>query len=360
MSKRLSLVLLASALLVASCTSSAAETMITTTTVPTTTTTTTVPTTTTTSTTTTSTTTTTIPPIPVFDTINGLESLTDESLGVVAIKIDNHPNARPHTGLQSADVVYELPVEAGLTRFIAMFEINELEKVGPVRSLRPTDLSIVNPLDVPLQVSGGSNWVLLKARQAGTKLLTDNGNGTYRDNARRAPHNLYADTTEVRERIAELEWGPMTPGNLFVYGEADELTETVSTITIPFSQQPPSVWVWDEDRWLHSYRDKVHTSYGLDGEEAQVWADTLIVIQANRYTARPPKPSDGKAVPAMDLLGTGDALILHDGMLGYATWERENNDDTIHLYNEDGSDVVVEPGMIWVSIVPTSETITWE
>ena len=296
----------------------------------------------------------------MFDTINGLEPLGEESLGAVAIKIDNHPNARPHTGLQSADVVYELPVEAGLTRFIAMYEINELEKVGPVRSLRPTDLSIVNPIEVPLQVSGGSNWVLFKARQAGTMLLTDNGNGTYRDNSRRAPHNLYGDTSVIRSRVAELDWGPLSPGNLFTYGVADELAETVSEITIPFSQQPPSVWVWEEDRWMHFYRDTPHTSIDPDGEESQVWADTLIVIRAQRYTARPPKPSDGKAVPAMKLLGTGDALVLHDGMLGQATWERVNEEDTIHVYNEDGSEIVIEPGMIWISIVPTSETITWE
>lgn len=308
------------------------------------------------------TTTTTIPPVEVFDTINGLERLDDEELGVLAIKIDNHPNARPHTGLQYADVVWELPVEAGLTRYIAMYDRYQLEKVGPVRSLRPTDPAIVNPIEVPLQVSGGSNWVLREVRASGTHLLTDNGNGTYRDNSRSAPHNLYADTTQLRERVDELGWGLALPGNLFSFGTADALGMDVSSITIPFSSQPPAVWEWDAttEQYAQSYGDTPHTSFDIDGEEQQVVADVLIVIMADQYTARPPKPSDGKAVPAMDLIGSGDALILYDGQMSEVYWERPATEDFIAITHEDGTPVTFEPGIVWVSIVPTSQTVTWE
>lgn len=307
------------------------------------------------------TTTSTLPPIEVFDTVNGLEPLTDESLGVIAIKIDNHPRARPHTGLQYADIVYELPVEAGLTRFIAFYDRFEVQKVGPVRSLRVTDPSIVNPIDVPLQVSGGSTWILRKVKASGTKLLEDTKNGTYRDNSRRAPHNLYADT-EVLRAYVEGRWGNVFPGNMFTFGESEELQEPASRLTIPFSNQPPSIWEWDDvlGKYLHSYADKPHLSYDTDGAEEQVTIDTLIVIMADQYTARPSQPSYGTAVPAMDLVGTGEALVLYDGGIGPAVWTREAVADSITLTNLDGSAVTIEPGYIWVSIVPTTRTVTWE
>lgn len=307
------------------------------------------------------TTTSTLPPIEVFDTVNGLEPLTDESLGVIAIKIDNHPRARPHTGLQYADIVYELPVEAGLTRFIAFYDRFEVSKVGPVRSLRITDPALVNPVEVPLQVSGGTTWILKKVRDSGTKLLTDNKNGTYRDNARSAPHNLYADT-EVLRAYVEGRWGNVSPGNLFVYGEADELEDVASQITIPFSEQVPSIWNWhaEAETYLHSYGDTPHMSIDVDGAEAQVTANTLIVIFAGRYTAHPPNPSWGKSVRGMDLVGTGDALVFYDGRTGKATWIREDIKDSIALLNLDGSPVTIRPGVIWVSIIPTERTVTWE
>ena len=318
---------------------------------------------------TTTTTTTTIPQVEVFDTISGLEPLTTDPLGVVAIKVDNHPNARPHTGLQYADVIYELPVEAGLTRFIALYDRYELPKVGPIRSLRPTDPNIVNPIDVPLQVSGGANWVLAEVRSLGTKLLTDDGNGTFRDRARAAPHNLYADTQDVRTRVTDLGWGVAQPGNLFTYGEPEPLGVLAGTITIPFSAQPPSIWKWDRSiaRYRHWYADEPHTSFNLEGlsdetpqgSEEQVTASTLIVIQAGRFIASPPSPSDGKAVPAMDLQGRGSAFIFRDGRVMEAEWVREAVEDPITIVDPDEVPVVIEPGVVWVSIQPTSEELTW-
>ena len=141
-------VLVASALLVSSCTSAeSAETTTTTTLAPVTTIATT---TTTTAPPTTTTTTTTIPEPEVSAAINGLpaeDDLVDRR--VVAVKIDNHPNARPQSGLDVADAVYEVLVEAGLTRFIALFHQSDADHVGPNRSGRPTDSQVMG------QMAGG-------------------------------------------------------------------------------------------------------------------------------------------------------------------------------------------------------------
>ncbi|HEX9977599.1 MAG TPA: DUF3048 domain-containing protein, partial [Acidimicrobiia bacterium] len=122
------------------------------------TTTTTPPTTTTSSTTTLpdSTTVTTFPP-DFASPLNGLAAEDDILVDrrAIAIKIDNHPVARPQSGLQAADAIIELLVEGGFTRFIALFHDNDTDYIGPVRSLRATDSTLVTAIGAPLVISGG-------------------------------------------------------------------------------------------------------------------------------------------------------------------------------------------------------------
>jgi hypothetical protein len=65
------------------------------------------------------------------------------SRAALAIKVENHPLARPQAGLNAADIVYEEPVEGGLTRFIAVYQCASSDRVGPVRSGRTTDPNVL-------------------------------------------------------------------------------------------------------------------------------------------------------------------------------------------------------------------------
>ena len=71
---------------------------------------------------------------------------------VVAFKIDNNINARPQSGLQEADSVFEILVEGGMTRFLAFFLDNTSKYLGPIRSARPTDPTVIRPYDGTLVV----------------------------------------------------------------------------------------------------------------------------------------------------------------------------------------------------------------
>ena len=68
---------------------------------------------------------------------------------VLAVKIDNIVDARPQTGLQAADLVYVIPVEGGLTRFMAVFSSHVPAVVGPVRSAREDDLNVLRQFGRP-------------------------------------------------------------------------------------------------------------------------------------------------------------------------------------------------------------------
>ena len=114
---------------------------------------------------------------------------------VVAFKIDNNINARPQSGLQEADSVFEILVEGGMTRFLAFFLDNTSKYLGPIRSARPTDPTVIRPYDGTLVVSGATDGLIPAIRELGVPVLEEvNAPAMFRIGSRKAPHNLYADT----------------------------------------------------------------------------------------------------------------------------------------------------------------------
>ena len=73
----------------------------------------------------------------------------------MTVKIGNTQEAHPLSGIEQADVVYEEVVDGGITRLAAIFNSDAPERVGPVRSVRPTDQSIVWPIGGVFAYSGG-------------------------------------------------------------------------------------------------------------------------------------------------------------------------------------------------------------
>lgn len=323
------------------------------------------PTTTAMSTTTTTTTTTTVPPVLGDPSpVNGVP-VEDPALldrRVVAVKMDNHPDARPQSGIQEADAVIELLVEAGLTRFIGLFHQSDSEYYGPIRSLRPTDPALVKPLGAVLQISGGQGWVQSIAANSGVKLLGESSPNTFRvRNGRVRERTLYGSTEAMRQ-VADTRGHsddpPATP--FFEFGEPPPSTVTATEITLDWSDFPVVRWMWDGEQYLRFNADTPHGWLDVDGNEGQVTADVLVVLTAVRYTASPPSGAKGSSVPAMRTTGTGQALLFHDGVLVEGTWERAGIDVPFQLSLTDGTTMVIPPGRLWVSIFPSNRSLTWE
>jgi hypothetical protein len=357
---RISVLVLAVALFAAACSSSdTADTTTTSTSAPVTTTTTPVTTTIPVTTTTRVATTTTLDPTAA--TINGLpaeDDLIDRR--AVAVKIDNHPKARPQSGLQTADTVYEILVEGGLTRFIAMFHQSDDNYVGPNRSGRPTDASIVRPLGAPFQISGAQRWIQNIFTQKGVDTIYETRATTFRIPQRKGPHNLYVDTERIRTYADEQGWTDEAPPALYLYSsEPTPTTATAERIEFDWSNQPNVVWTWDGESYLRSNSNDPHEWIDEEGETGQVAFDTLVVINARRYSASAPT-GGGSSVPATDTVGSGEAMVFSGGGVVEGTWERGTDEDVIRLFTQDGSDLVLPPGRVWTSIFPDGRTLTWE
>ncbi len=308
----------------------------------------------------TTTTTTTLPPSP----LNGLRVADAETLNrrVMAVKIDNHPRARPQSGLQEAGAVFELLVEGGLTRFIALFHGVDSEYVGPIRSVRPTDPTLLKPLGATMQAAGGQQWILRSVARAGVDLLSDarGSSSTFRISSRGAPHNLYGNTVEMRNRADTSGLPNEPPLPMFVFGPASEATGAAIKITLDWSIGNTVRWVYDRGQYLRYQGGAEHMWLDQEGNTAQVAFDTIIVRVARRFTASPRPGEIGSSVPALDTVGAGAALVFHKGRVVDGTWSRDSIDQPFVLTLDDGKPLVLSPGRIWVNVFPSGRALYWE
>lgn len=311
------------------------------------------------STTTSTTTTTTTPPIFVSAAVNGLDADADAiSRRAVVIKIDNHQKARPQTGLMNADLMYEMLVEGGITRFAAVFHQTDLDWVGPVRSGRPTDVGVVKALDAPFQISGAQGWVLDIFRSHDLPMVYDNGVTTWREPHRKAPHNLYSSSTLIREYADDRGWGDESPGNVFTFGEPTESSTEATEIHFGWSSSFDIVWSWDGEKYLRHTGEAPHLWVTRDGVEDVVSTPMIVAIVGERTTYHNPA-GGGTSLPTTLTEGSGDAYVFRNGIVVEGMWQRDSMADMFTLTTPDGDPLIVPPSKMWIAVFPDDRTISW-
>lgn len=269
----------------------------------------------------------------------------------LAVKIENAPEARPQAALNEADVVVEEPVEGGYTRFIAVFQCGDSDRVGPVRSGRTTDPDYLRQLGPAVfGYAGGRNVVKQEVPKVG--LVDVNyivAAGAYtRDESRAAPHNLYT-TTDALWRAGRSKDGAPEP--LFAYAETwDGAAKRIRSAHLPYSGVSDVYWHWNgaKGAWLRSHGDVPHV---LEGNERV--SATNVVIQVVSVTDSDFLDSAGNPSPEVDLTGSGKAYVLRDGEVIRGRWERESLHDVTTFVAKDGTEIALAPGRTWVELLPS-------
>ncbi len=308
------------------------------------------------------TTTTTLPPSNLSP-INGLE-VEDEALinrRVLAVKIDNHPRANPQSGIDQADMVVELMVE-GITRFISIWLQSDSEYLGPIRSARPTDPTLLRAFNEPtFAISGAQQWVQTLVRSKDVRLVGEVRPATFRISSRRAPHNLYGDTSLIREYADQLGYPDEAPAEpIWSFGPMPEDAAVANSVRIDFLGQIVR-WTWDEESGLY-----LRTAYGKeskyrnqDGTEGRIGVPVLVALYVEQYTAYPPAGQSGTPLPASRTVGAGKAFVFAEGKVVEGTWTRAAEDAWFRLTYPNGEEILVPPGKVWVSLVPVTRGLTY-
>ncbi|MGF1618849.1 MAG: DUF3048 domain-containing protein [Acidimicrobiia bacterium] len=317
-----------------------------------------------TTTTTEATTTTTSPTTTLDDRqtspLNGLPVDDPETLQrrVLGVKIDNHPNARPQSGLNDAEIVIEILVE-GVTRFLTLWQQSDSDYLGPMRSGRPTDGALMAAFNEPtFAISGAQSWVQSMIRGMGVYLTGEVRPATFRVGWRSAPHNLYVNTTWLRE-YADGRGHPDNPleDPIWEFGELPAGGPDLESVQFSFSGNSV-VWVWDADQevWLRTVGGSESNYRNEDASTGQLAFPVLIALNVEQYTV--PNPGGGKGLPSSRTIGSGAAYVLANGRAIEGTWERETETDWFTITDVSGDVIPIPPGKVWISLIPGSAGVT--
>ena len=283
---------------------------------------------------------------------------------VLGIKNDNNWRARPQSGPQDADAVFEVLVEGGMTRFINVFYQSDTSYHGPIRSARPTDPTVLRPIDGVLVASGGTPGLIPEIKSIGVPVISDQRTGYFRISShpsgvsRKAPHNLYGDTESLKTRAMKSGYNSIThPQPLFAWGEPSTVSwKNIETITLTFSSYTRTTWTWDGDEYNRTYYDAylgnysshIHNTITSNGILKQVSTTTLIALFCEPYI----HPLE---LPSVKTIGEGRAIIMHNGKLLDVFWKRGANTDPFHIVDALGKELYVPKGKVWISLVPNTK-----
>ena len=296
-------------------------------------------------------TTTTIAVAPTYP-LTGLALLdpTAAKRPALVVKIDNHPDARPQSGLNEADIVYEENVE-NLTRFAAIFQSNGADPVGPIRSGRTQDVALLGSLNRPLFAWSGGN-----ARVTATIVASDlvqvsetqAGNAMFRDRSRKAPHNLYGNVSALYS-FAPADAG--APVAQFQYRAGGATPVGASSDGVKVSMDGIKVhWQWDaaSSTYLRFSDDTVHKDSIND---VQVATSNVIVLEVDYQ----PSPADGRS-PEAQTIGTGTVVVFTDGIVIAGTWTRRDRLAPFTLTDPTGAPILLTPGHTFIELARTGKT----
>ncbi len=300
------------------------------------------------------------PPEPPRWPLSGLPAPDDVSTikRPLSVKIENSPEARPQTGISSADVVYESVTEGGITRFNCIFQSTVPKTVGPVRSARLSDLWVVPQYHALFFFSGASSTVNGAVKRAKLPNLSEDAGVSYpyyRSTSARAPHNLFLDTKKGYVEAAKRGM-PVTsdPPAKLQYAPSKAATPTITSVAIPFSDANHVTWTYDakSKKYLRANDGRKH----LDAQTGKQVAAKNVVVMWAKYT---PKSRDkvGSTTYDITLGGQGRVSVFRDGQRLDGTWSAERTDPP-RFKATDGSPIKLAPGNTWFQVIPLNVNIT--
>jgi hypothetical protein len=285
---------------------------------------------------------------------------------LLIVKIENSPQSRPQTGLDAADVVIEEVVEAGVTRFLALFQSEIPDDAGPTRSARPVDAQLISSF-------GRSGFIYSGARQevrgllAGTSAIqiAEGGPGFYRLGERQAPHNLYNRLPQALEAVEARDPEVLqSPGWVFEEeppagavscpsSSATTCEDPGTDIEIAMSGGFRTGWTYDAEHGL--YRRLQNGAPFLVIGSDSVGAANVVVLATRHYLGAP--NCYGARCPETDATTDGArAIVLRDGRRYEATWRKPNAAADIELLTGDGEPFPLKPGPTWMHL-PSSASM---
>lgn len=285
------------------------------------------------------------------------------------MRIPNDFAARPQAGLGSADMVWEMLAEGGITRYMAVFHSEEANQVGPIRSARLSDLHYAPMLRGILSHVGASQIVLQRVRAAAARgefIEADQFlySGFYtRVGSRAAPQNVYTSTGRIREaaKAAGDSGGVDVPALRFhregSLGGAGRPEDAANRVSIPYLGAMALIYQYDPGAGGYTRAQAGVTT--IDAATGKPVVATNVVVIHTEITPQPGIIEDALGALSLDIrsTGTGKVSIFNADRRYDGTWSREGT-EMYRFTDPSGSPIPLLPGQTWVHVVPTDWVVT--
>ena len=275
---------------------------------------------------------------------------------VTAIMIENSPDARPHSGLKEAGVVYEAVAEARITRYLALYQESKPGLIGPVRSLRPYFIDWAAPFDAAIVHVGGSAKALREVRNGQYRDIDQffNADTFWRASDRYAPHNVY---TNFKRLDALTKSKKYTRSEFTAWERADgKAAATPDATRVQISYGSPSY----NTEYRYNKEKNTYTRYlagapHKDREKGNITPSVVIAMMVDEQTVM----EDG-ARESIKTSGRGKAYIFQNGTVREAVWRKADKKSQIQWLTSDGKPIELARGQTWIAAVPNSYgNVSW-
>lgn len=300
------------------------------------------------------------PPPPVYySPLTGAKTSTEAASKrpITAIMIENSPDARPQSGMRQAGIVYEAIAEGGITRFLNLYQENNPQIIGPVRSLRMYYVDWLAPYNASIAHVGGSLFALREVRNGKYRDIDQffNGGSYWKANDRYAPHNVY---TSFEKLDALNNTRGYTTSSFTPQPRIDEkpvAAPDASALTLNFGSATfNSSYAYDKVN--NHYNRSVGGAPHLDREEGQISPKVVIAmkVEMNRVFEDGYR-EDIKAV------GSGEAYIFQNGTVHGVIWSKPSRESQISFKDATGAEVPLVRGQTWIAAIPNGRgSVSWQ
>lgn len=285
--------------------------------------------------------------------LTGLTSKKESVDRAIGVMINNHPAARPQSGLSQADIVYEVLAEGDITRFLAIFQSEKPKLVGPVRSSRSYYIDLAKGYDALYIAHGYSP----EAKKLLTNGSIDNLNGMQYDGTlfkrasyRVAPHNSYINYSNIVKGAKQKNYHLDQPPSNLLFMKKDDLNKIAGTqsnsVSVKFSSDVEynSQFKYDHDSQKYLRYSNGEQTVEFDTEEP-VAVDNVFIIEAKHSIV------DKKGRREVDLTSGGKGYLLQKGKWRELEWK--NISGRILPFENDKQAGLV-PGKTWIDIIPSN------
>ena len=280
-----------------------------------------------------------------------------------AVMIDNHQDAWPQAGLQDAYMVYEIIVEGGETRLMALFKGVDLEKIGPVRSARHyfIDYALENDaIYVHFGQSPQAQSDIKKYSVDDINGISEDGTTFWRVKDKAAPHNAVTSTANLLKSAQSKKYRTTSDETSVLNYVTDEVNlengEGAVKVTIPHSDLQTVEYYYDEE-------NKVYERYARDEEQVDwdtenpITVKNIIITFCNNYTLT---DSENKGRQGLKNIGTFDGYYITNGKAIKIKCIKEDRQSQTKYEDLDGNEIKVNDGNTFVQICPTSANVVIE